>query len=309
MTGVIILPKYLKKFWTPKTKPDGSDDFGAVLSNTAPFWYAIRDAFGFELRYADEVDVPSGTDLVLMFGVPYHNRPKLIPGLLDLDKKTKLVMYPGDLNCYNNKLCLENKIKVFDRCDLIVSGGYEFFVKTYPQFLPKYKFLPLFFSPHDRYTQLNFNEKPLARCLLSGALNPKVYPLRVFIRNNSTLVDYRPAKYVGDAYAKLLHSYFCCVTCSSVFNFAVAKCFEIPATGSLLLVNETEDLKKAGFVAYKHYVPITKKNVVNQIAECVNNQKKYNHIRKEGMTFVRENHSINNRIESVKELFDGLMNK
>jgi hypothetical protein len=308
MKGIIILPKYLKKLWTPKVSSTGFD-FSNVLSPTAPFYYAIHEAFGFKIQYTDEVGVLSDTDIVFMFGVPYHNRPKLIPGLLDLNKNIKLVMYPGDLQCYDSELCLENKIKVFKRCDLIISGGHEYFVKMYPQFLSKYEFMPMFFSPHERYMQLSLNNDPKMRCLLSGALNPNVYPLRAFVNKKSRDVDHRPSKYRGDSYAKLLHSYFCCVTSSSIFNCAVTKYFEIPATGSLLLANETADLKKAGFVPHRHYIPVTKKDVLEKISHCLKNPAEYDHIRREGMEFVRKYHSVVNRIDRLGEIFDDLINE
>lgn len=307
MKGIIILPKYLSKFWTPKSGPAG-DDFSAVMSVTAPLYYAMRDSFGFELRYVDEVDVDVDTDIVFMFGVPYHNRPNLTPGLIDLDKKIKLVIYTGDVQCYDDKTCLDNKIKVYNRCDMILSQSYEYFAKIYPQFLSKFEFLPLFFSPHERYTKLPFNNMPKIRCLLSGSLNKDVYPLRSLIVNaHRADVDYKPPTYVGDDYAMLLHSYFCCVTSSSIFNYVLAKYFEISATGSLLLANETEDSKRLGLIPYRHYVPITKTDMFTKITQCVKNPNDYNDIRKTGMEFVRENHSIINRIEQIKKIFDGLV--
>jgi hypothetical protein len=303
MKGVIILPQYLEKHWTPKHV----SDFGNVLSVTAPFFYAIKDTFGFELRYANEVDVSVNIDVVVMFGVPYHNRPNLIPGLLDLDKKTKLIMYSGDLQCYDNTECFENRIKVYERCDLILYGSYEYFIKTYNQFVSKYEFMNLFFSPHKRYARLSLNENPKMRCLLSGAVNNKVYPLRYFIKNNAINVDHKRSEYVGNRYAELLNSYFCCVTSSSVFNYAVAKYFEIPAAGSLLIADEVNDLKRAGFVPNKHYVPITRSNVIKRISHCLKNPNDYNHIRIQGMKFVRENHSVINRIDRLKKIFKELV--
>jgi hypothetical protein len=304
MKGVIILPKYLSKFWIPKSS-DYGDDFSAISSATAPLYYAMRDSFGFELRYADEVDVDSDTDIVFMFGVPYHNRINLLPGLIDLDKKIKLIMYTGDVQCYGNKKCLENKIKVYDRCDIILSQSYEYFAKIYPQFLFKYEFLPLFFSPHDRYMKFSFNDDPKMRCLLSGAVNSKIYPLRSFVKKQSNNIDCKRA--IGDKYAELLNSYFCCVTSCSIFNYVLAKHLEIPSTGSLLLTNETSDLKRAGFISNYHYVPVTKKNVIAKISYCLKKPNKYKHIRKQGMEFVRKNHSVVNRIEQLKRIFDGLM--
>jgi hypothetical protein len=266
MKGTVILPKYLEKQWPPGP----GRDFSNVLSVTAPFFYAIKDIFGFDLKYADEVDVPLNTDVVVMFGVPYHNRPNMIPGLLGLNKSTKLVMYPGDLQSYSNKTCMENRLKVYDRADFIISGSWEYFMKRYSQFAHKYEFMPLFFSPHDRYVNLPMNENPNMACLMSGSARNNIYPLRHFVKRNAQVV-HKKSGYIGDSYAKLLHSYFCCVTSSSVFNYAVAKYFEIPAAGSLLIADEVEDVKMAGFIAKKHYVPITRDNAVKVIADCLKN--------------------------------------
>jgi len=300
MKGTIIIPRFYETLWTPEFK---------TTSVWAPIFYGIQNHFGFELKFADEVDVPIGTDVVIMFGVPYHNRQKLIPGLIDLNKNTKLIMFTGDLQCYNNKLCLDNKIKVFERCDRILSFAHEYFVKMYPQFLSKYEFMPHFFSPYERYSQFLFNDEPKMKCLLSGSVN-EVYPLRLFIKRNSKGVNiqYEPPIYIRDNYAKLLHSYFCCVTSSSIFNYVLAKYFEITAAGSLLLANETEDSKKVGFVPYKHYIPITKSDVFVKIDQCIRNPNDYTDIRMAGMEFVRKNHSVINRIESFKKIFDGMFN-
>ena len=303
MKGVIILPKYLSKFWIPKVTSNGND-FSGVMSVTAPLYYMMRDTFGFELRYADEVDVDADTDIVFMFGVPYHNRTSLPPGILNLDKKIKLVVFTGDVQCYGDKLCLDNRIKVYNRCDVILSQSYEYFEEMYPQFLSKFEFFPLFFSPHSRYTKLSFNDNPMVRCLLSGSLNKDVYPLRSLIVNKHHAdVDYKPPTYVGDNYAKLLHSYFCCVTSASIFNYVLAKYFEIIAAGSLLLASETKDSRRLGLIPHRHYVPITKDNVFTIVEQCLKSPNDYNDIRKEGMEFVRKNHSVINRVEQLSKIF------
>lgn len=301
MKGVIILPKYLKKFWTPKSTSKGLD-FNKVLSTSAPIYYAMRDTFKFELKYANEVNVDSNTDVVIMFGVPYHNRPEIIPGFFDLNKNIKLIMFPGDIQSYN-KLCLENRIKVFERCDLIVIHAYKYFEKLFPQFLSKHIFMHNYFSPHERYIRLSLNNNPKMRCLLSGALTGKIYPLRHFVYKNATNIDRKKA--VGDKYAELLNSYFCCVTSTSIFKYALAKHFEIPAAASLLLTNDSEDLTMAGFIPNKHYVSVTKKNVLKKISHCLENPTEYEHIRKKGMQLVRKKHSVVNRIERLKEILEG----
>jgi hypothetical protein len=308
LKGLIVLPKYLNKFWIPKTI-NGVRSFDNILSPNAPFFYSMADVFGFKLCFEDAINVTSDIDIVFIFGVPYHNRPKMIPGLLELPKEIKLVIWPGDIQCYGNKECLENKIKVFERADLILSPVNELFEALYPQFLSKYVFMPKFFSPHSRYLNLEFNKNPKMKCLLSGSLNKQIYPFRSILRAHSDVVVYEPPNYFGDSYARLLNSYFCCVATSSIFNYAVAKHYEIPAVGSLLIADETNDLSKAGFIPNTHYIPINKSNMVTKIRECLRNPKSYNDIRLSGMKFVRENHSINNRMLLLKEVFNELLNR
>ena len=302
MKGVIIIPKYyLSRQWAPEMI-EGKEDFSNVPRSIPLLLYAMRDSFGFDLRFADEISVSPNTDVVVLFGVPYHNRPEMIPGLLDLDPKIKLVVYPGDIQCYDDPVCIENKIKVFNQSNLIVSASYEYFLKIYPQFMHKHKFLPLFFAPHKRYAELPFNKAPMIRCLLSGATNPQIYPSRTILREACIKrMDYRSTTYaIGDAYAKLLNSYFCCVATPSIFNYATAKHLEIPAAGSLLIAIETEDLKRAGFIANKHYVSATEETIVDQVTQCLDSPEKYEHIRISGMRYARKYHSVNNRIKKFR---------
>jgi len=303
MNGVIIIPKFYETHrdrWVPEA---------TATSVFAPFFYELKCKYRFEMRFIDEVDVPDNTDVVIVFAVSLHSRPNLIPELVNLNKKTKLIIFTGDLQCYDNQLCLDNKIKTFERCDLILSFSHEYFKKMYPQFLSKYEFFPHFFSPYDRYAKLPFNHNPKNKCLLCGFGYQPVYPLRSFILDNQTLnIRYEPPIYVREKYAELLHSYLCCVSTSSVFNYALAKCFEIMATGSLLLVNETEDFKKLGFIPYKHYLPINKINVFDAINYCIYYPNNFASIRKAGMKFTRENHSIINRMEQFEEILNKLFN-
>ena len=90
------------------------------------------------------------------------------------------------------------------------------------------------------------------------------------------------------------------------FNYALAKHYEIPATGSLLIADETNDLKRAGFIADKHYISVNRSNILEKIRSCLRNPKDYEIIRKAGMAFSRKNHSINNRIELFGKILEDL---
>jgi len=288
MNKIIILPTYLKKREWPYIQ----------------LFHKIKNQLGFELRFADKIDVPADTDDLFLWGMPYHNRPDLIPGFFTINKNTRLILHTGDINCHNNKICLKNKIKVFERCDIILSPSYEYFSLTYPQFMDKYAYLPASFSSYERYAKLPFNISLTMKCLLSGTVS-WAYPLRSFIKKNKTKdIKYvgKGAGYVKDRYARLINSYFCCVTSSGVSKVVLTKFFEIPAAGSLLLTNTIDDFDRLGFVPGHHYVSITKKSVFTQISDCLKNPDKYEHIRKRGMEFVRKNHSVDNRIKKLKKI-------
>jgi len=294
MKGLIALPKALKK-WIPKRDLN----FSKISKPAPPFYYAIQKEFNFELRYTDNIDTDSNTDIVFI-----HRMPD-IKSLDGIHKNTKIIIWAGDIHCKGIKSRLKNLDKLFKKCDIIMATYYDMFVKICPQYISKYKFVPFWFAPHERYTKLPYNKNPKMVCLQTGAMKLGYYPLRHFIMRNARNVEYKRA--VGDAFAKMINSYFCCVNPSGIYNSPVAKCFEIPAAGTLLLTNETSDLQKVGFVANKHYVPINQKNVLSTITNCLSNPTKYEHIRKEGMNYVHENHSINNRIEMFKTIFKELL--
>ena len=207
MRGVIILPKYLEKLWKPYNDGAGLT-FPNIVSENIYLYYNLRDAMGFEICYADAVDVSSSIDVVCIFSVPYHNRPNLIPGLLDLNKNTKLVTFTGDLQCYNNETCLQNKIKVFDKADIIISFSNEYFTSLYSAYVSKYVFLPKCFAPFNRYAKFELNTNAKHKAILCGSLNQNVYPLRSFVlKNPNNNIDYRQPNHTNSEYVKLLHSY------------------------------------------------------------------------------------------------------
>lgn len=280
----------------------------------------MRDELGFGISITDNLkSLSSDIEVVVTLKSPQHTHPNTLMELENLDKKVKLVGYFSDLHSWGKKDYEDNMSRRLDRCDVILCPYDKAFRKRWPQYIDKYVFFPHFFAPHDRYANLGFNEKPIPKCLLSGEVDSNIYPLRAFIKKKGdpSEIDIlgHPGYLVDDQacvkrkYAKFVNKYFCGVATSSIYNYVVAKYFEIPAVGALLLADEVEDLKKLGFVPFKHYVPITENNVLSQIDDCLVHQEKYDEIRNVGMEFVRENHSINNRFQQFKEILWTLMKK
>jgi len=282
----------------------------------------LRDELGFNIvQLTPEMRIPPDVDLVI------SRCP--IPSLVDLNKKVKLIFWISDVHIIGRvkeevKEKIDIRKAIFERSDRVISSGYSEFKREYPQFINKVVFSPRSFGPILGFCNLKFNRAPKMKCLMSGRLSSSIYPLRNYIKKygRRDIIDigmklakkHRKKgmciwKYAGDDYPKWLNSYFCCVTSSSIFNYVVGKYFEIPATGSLLLANETEDSKRAGFIPYVHFIPITKKNAISQIKKCLKDPKKFDEVRKAGMKFVRENHSVNNRFEQFKKIIEEVLEK
>ena len=308
MKGIILYAKACRKYLTDR------DDI---------LFGMIQKEFNFKSSYG-VTEIPKDTDIVITVQQRLYseNENNAMMYLTKLNKGIKLIGYLSDLDTLD--YIPGRDIKMFDRYDLILSRYDYRFKKKYPQYVYKTIYLPNFFAPHNRYANLKFNISPINKILITGRLfEPTRYPLRCYIAKNSnpSKVDIMPHPkghvskkklknkkfYIGDRYAKRLNDYFACVTCCGL-GCLLTKYLEIPAAGSLLIANETPDSKIAGFVPNEHFVPITKKNALRVMYKCLENPKKYNDIRKNGMKFVRENHSVKNRFEQLKQIIMELLN-
>jgi len=279
----------------------------------------ISEEFGFDILYTDNIEVPSDVDVIIAHSVPDKWNVDSLMCLANLDKNVKLIGYLHNL--HGDKIVEGNRLKMLDRYDIILSPAEKTFKEKYSDNIDKFVFFPNFFAPSERYEKFELNESPISKCLFTGAID-SAYPLRSFIfdnadrskvsimphpgyKNSSTEIQNDEFYYVGDRYAEKLHSYFCCLATSSIYNYLLTKYLEIPAVGSLLIADETNDLREAGFIAGEHYVSITKENALETIYECLDDTKKYMDVRRNGMEFVRNNHSIDNRFEQIKRIING----
>jgi len=297
MNGFILLPSFYSHRHT--------DNYKILFK-------MMSDELGFKVHYGKASAIPKNVDVVIVYSIPHHNlKGYNLKPLLDLPNRIKIIGFPRDLQCYGKSDCEERKKLMFERYDIILSYYHEFFVENHAEYVHKFRYIPQWFASHERYVDLGFNKTPEMKCLLSGTMG-KVYPLRTSICRHSKqpFIATRGTNWgrangiIKERYAKMLHSYYCCATCGSKFDMVLAKHLEIPATGSLLICNQTNDLTRTGFVPDKHYVSITKDNAIDKIKECLENREKYDLIRKRGMRFVHRNHSILNRFEELKKIID-----
>ncbi len=314
MNGAILIPKMFgSKFY--------------VTDRYMCLFEMVRDRLGYQIIISNTAkDLPKHVDTVIVFKSPQHSNPETFMDLTTRDRNTKIVGYFSDLHSYGNRVYEKNMARMLERCDLILCPYDEAFRNTWPQHVGKYVFFPQYFAPHERYVKLPFNTNPIQECLLSGSVDPPdVYPIRVHLKTHGpphrvTIMNHPgygrnwlhdllgklmgKTFFVKTSYAQEINRYFCSVATSSVYRYIVAKYFEIPAAGALLLANETDDLKKLKFVPYQHYVPITAADALTQIDNCLTEPHRFSKIREQGMNFVRNHHSVNNRFEALKDVLE-----
>jgi len=292
MRGQIVLPEFYRQRWT--------DDY--------KFLFKLCDErLGFKVEYTNEPKIKS--DVIILFATPHHNRPGQFADLAKLPKDVRAIGFLKDIQTYGKPECIEHTKRMFDRFDIILSPSNEFFRERYPEYVDKMVYFPDFVGPRERYANIPFNEKPTNICFVSGALNPDVYPLRERIvkRGDKRRIAHLYPPWsghdcYGDEYAKTLNRFVCCATCSSKYNYTLAKYFEIPASGALLIANTTKDYLSLGFEPHKHYVPISEENALHTINKVLDHPKDYTEIRKTAREYVLNNHTEENRFEQLRGL-------
>jgi len=309
MKGLILIPEALKERAIP-------------LNRYLNLFSLIMDRLDFDYLFTDDLD-PNGidADVVVIFKSPQKQNVGWMRSLRDLPKDKKLIGYYTDIHGRGAYKGFEEPMsKLLERADKILCPYDYAFKKIWPEYSDKCEFFPHFYTPYEKCSGLKVNTKPVMKCLLSGmfVIEDQYYPLREYIYRNrdaridvlrhplytastGSILDSKEYKIDAD-YILELHKYFCCIATSSKLDYVVAKYFEIPFSGSLLLANYTPDLDRLGFVDGKHYVAITKKNFFKVLGDVLDNPERYEQIRHEGRDFVLNNFSILDRFKQFEDI-------
>ncbi|HEV8428029.1 MAG TPA: glycosyltransferase [Pyrinomonadaceae bacterium] len=230
--------------------------------------------------------------------------------------KCRKVFFADDLHWWGRRM-REMKTVVFAVSDVILSPYVYRWARLFPELVKK----RVVWVPHSASPDfmLALNSGAENSIFLSGAIN-EAYPLRQRMlqlhREGSYAIKYHrhPGYYcgydyqrdgrIGRGYAQRIQQ---CRAgfADSVFPFSylVAKFFEIPATGTLLLADETVSghLKKLGFVAGRHYVPVSQQNLKDQMEYVLseNNHAELDQIRRAGQSLVHEQHKTSDRARFI----------
>lgn len=225
----------------------------------------------------------------------------------------KILIYSNDLH-YKNNIITETKKNYWN---FILNNNNIYFCANYyycfskffdikPQRIIKY---PVFVD--DDFT-IQINNNPQNAILLSGT-KTKEYPARKKLKSiagyNTNIKIINNCIYQGYDHIKLLNSYLCCFTCCSNENtpYIVAKFFEIPSSGSLLLAYDEfikEELTNLGFIDGVNYISCTMNNMEEKISYILNPQNRENidNIRKNAYEFVWKYHTQTERLKYINNI-------
>jgi hypothetical protein len=168
---------------------------------------------------------------------------------------------------------------------------------------------------------LALNTAPRNQLFLSGAIED-CYPLRT--RLNLLMesgfegivrqehpgyhceYDYGNDDRIGRAYARRIWGYRAAFTDCTTFRYAVAKHFEIPATGALLVADTAiaGPLAELGFVPGVHYFPVSDGDMEDRVRYllCQEFHPELDEIRSNGQALINERHRTSHRARLIDDL-------
>lgn len=205
----------------------------------------------------------------------------------------------------------------FALCETVISTVGYAWNRLYPEFAGTKKVV---WVPHSASPDfmVPYNPDPLNAIFVSGAYG-NYYPLRDRIRALSqtgayaivchdhpgyyTGYDYDQNEGVGRGYATKINNYRAAFTDSSKFHYVLAKYFEIPATGALLVGDDSvgDPLSRLGFIENEHYVAVSDADLEEKIRFVLDerNHEELDQIRRRGQELVWERHKSIDRARQI----------
>lgn len=253
---------------------------------------------------------------VILFWETYELFNALQPALRDLG--CRLAVFADDLHLlwgHEDRKCA--KLRAFSDSDIVLTPYAYVFDDFFPELSQR---KTVIWIPHAASPDfvLPFNLQPENAILLSGFIGP-LYPLRMrmqalqeegrcaIVRHQhpgySEGYDYQKDARVGGGYARTIHRFRAGFTDALTFRYVVAKHFEIPATGALLVADGIvrEPLRELGFIENVHYVPVGAENLEEKIRYVLHrgNRAEIDEMRRRGQQIVLQSHRTCDRARLI----------
>lgn len=210
--------------------------------------------------------------------------------------------------------------RAFLLCNTILSTYAYRFEDFFPEVAKRRRIVWLPHSASPDFA-LAANPAPRNELFLSGAIT-KDYPLRErlnalrlggfkeIIRHEHPgyhcQYNYAGDSRVGRAFAREIWEHRAAFTDCSTYRYAVAKHFEIPATGALLVADVAlaAPLKELGFLPAVHYFPVSDGDLEERVRYlfCEEHHSELDRIRHNGQVLVLERHRTSHRAGLINDL-------
>lgn len=253
---------------------------------------------------------------VILFWKGYEFLPAQFSAISALD--CHKMIFADDLHSWDEQMRLR-KLVSFGLCKTILCSCAYLWPRFYPELVGAKRVV---WIPHSASPDffVAYNQSPENSVFLSGAVND-LYPLRQKVkemhsRRAHSIVyhphlgyhcgyDHARDENVGRGYAEKINRCRAAFTDSLVYGYVVAKYFEIPSTGALLLADDTvsEPLRRLGFIENEHYLPVSMDSLEDRIQYVLDeaNHEELDHVRRAGQDLVRGKHTTRDRARSINE--------
>ena len=222
----------------------------------------------------------------------YTNGPKLLIG--------------GDIHAHDAAGVRRRELD-FAGSDYVLSGGifaprhpnYKYFDDRYraqlvylPNCVPDNKFLPKLLDWHDRRCETQ----------LSGSVS-EVYPYRLNAKPFTTSLPALPR----EQYFAEIAKYKSGLTCNSILTYTVAKYFEIPWVGSLLIAPPIQDVEQEllGFNESNTMFTNDPKPIIDRVK--IDRSGFFQEVTLQGASLVRKRHTAWHRLEYISRISDAII--
>ncbi|WP_449539524.1 glycosyltransferase family protein [Ferdinandcohnia sp. Marseille-Q9671] len=214
------------------------------------------------------------------------------------------------------------KYFVNNKIDLIFSLTKSAFLKTYPEYNEKFRWIPFSINPDVcKDWQLN---KEIDYLLMGALYDPEgktanlsktgkgKYPFREEVLMKMRQMDgfvFHPhpghqgkqkhGTYLNEMYAKELNRSKIFFTCGSSLKYPVLKFFEAPACKTLLLAEPVPDILDLGFEDGVNFVACDKTNFYEKAEYYLENEEERQRITENGFNFIHSQHTNDVRAQEI----------
>jgi hypothetical protein len=231
----------------------------------------------------------------------------------------RVVIYCEDLHWFNAEM-QATKLLALSVADLILASYATVFDRFFPEIAATKRVV---WVPHAASPEflLPLNKSAENVIFLSGKIND-YYPLRqrlkaLAVERDLHIVEHPHPGYqchhnhetssvVGAGYARRINASRAAFTDASKFNYLLAKFFEIPATGSLLLGDAAveKQLSQLGFCQRVHYIPVSDVTLESELRHILDakNHAELDEIRRRGQQLVWSQHKTSDRAKLIDDV-------